>query len=135
MFNNTWNTIVQWFSDRSERNKLLRSFNKAARDAFISGVAPTLLEAKFSKGNSSYKHQFSNWLSSGFRIQAFSGRQLTKDELMFIGQVILNDGALVRKLVVLGFDTLEVHGDKGSYGLRWQLKDHIMVGQSGFSNY
>lgn len=125
MFSNTWNTIIEWFRDRTERNKLVRSFNESARAAFVSGIAPTLLKASISKGESSYKHQFSNWLNTGFRIQAFTGRVLSKNELVHIGQVILNDSTLVRKLIVLGWDTLEIHGDAGNYGCRWQLKDYI----------
>lgn len=125
MFSNTWNNILDWFRDRSDRIRLVRSFNESARNSFVSGVAPTLLKAKISKGKSSYKYQFSNLLNTGFRIQAFAGRQLSKDELIHIGKVILNDETLVRKLVVLGWDTLEIHGDEGTYGCRWQLKDHI----------
>jgi hypothetical protein len=125
MFSNSWNNILDWFRDRSERSKLVRSFNESARDSFVGGVAPTLLKAKISKGESSYKHQFSNWLNTGYRIQAFTGRQLSKDELIHIGKVILNDEILVRKLVVLGWDTLEIHGDEGLYGCRWQLKDYL----------
>jgi hypothetical protein len=125
MLSNTWNNIVDWFKDRSERTKLIRSFNESARIAFVEGIAPTLLKADISKGESTYKHQFSNWLNSGFRIKAFTGRELSKAELMKIGSVILDDSILVRKLIVLGWDTLEIHGDKGSYGCRWQIKDYI----------
>jgi len=125
MLNNTWNSIVDWFRDRSERNRLLRSFNESARSSFVSGVAPTLLKATISKGEQSYRHQFSDWLNTGFRIQAFTGRVLSKDELIHIGKVILNDSILVRRLIVLGWDTLEIHGDAGSFGCRWQLKDYI----------
>lgn len=125
MFENTWNNILDWFRDRSERSKLVRSFNNSARTSFVDGVAPTLLKAKISKGESSYRHQFSNWLNTGYRIQAFTGRQLSKNEIIHIGKVILSDEILVRKLVVLGWDTLEIHGDEGTYGCRWQLKDHI----------
>lgn len=125
MLDNAWNAIIDWFRDRSERNKLIRSFNESARDSFVAGIAPTLLKAKISKGESSYRHQFSNWLNTGFRIQAFTGRELSKDELIYIGKVILNDTVLVRRLIVLGWDTLEIHGDKGQYGCRWQLKDYI----------
>ena len=127
MLSNAWNNILDWFRDRSQRSKLVRSFNDSARNSFVSGIAPTLLKSKISKGESSYKHQFSNWLNTGFRIQAFTGRQLSKDEIMYIGKVILNDEILVRKLVVLGWDTLEIHGDEGNYGCRWQLKDHISL--------
>jgi hypothetical protein len=125
MLSNSWNNILDWFKDRSERSKLVRSFNESARNSFVDGIAPTLLKAKISKGESAYKHQFSNWLNTGYRIQAFTGRQLSKDELMHIGKVILNEEVLVRKLIVLGWDTLEIHGDKGNYGCRWQLKDYI----------
>jgi len=125
MLSNSWNNILDWFRDRSERSKLVRSFNESARNSFVSGIAPTLLKGKISKGESEYKHQFSNWLYTGYRIQAFTGRQLSKEELMHIGKVILNDEILVRKLVVLGWDTLEIHGDEGTYGCRWQLKDYI----------
>lgn len=127
MFTNVWNNIIEWFRDKSDRNKLIRSFNESARNAFVIGVAPTLLKASISKGESSFKHQFSNWLKTGFRIQAFSGKELSKNELIHIGNVILGDRVLVRKLIVLGWDTLEIHGDKGNYGCRWQLKDHIAL--------
>ncbi|MGL2987731.1 hypothetical protein ACSVH5_09055 [Flavobacterium sp. RSSA_27] len=125
MLDNTWNNILDWFRDRSERAKLLRSFNESARASFVAGIAPTLLKSSISKGESSYKHQFSNWLNTGFRIQAFTGRALTKDELIHVGKVILDDDVLVRRLIVLGWDTLEIHGDAGIYGCRWQLKDYI----------
>ncbi|GAA4017420.1 hypothetical protein GCM10022408_33730 [Hymenobacter fastidiosus] len=125
MLDNPWNNILDWFRDRSERAKIVRSFNESARTSFVVGVAPTLLKASISKGESSYKHQFSNWLNTGFRIQAFTGRVLTKDELIHIGKVIIDDDVLVRRLIVLGWDTLEIHGDAGTYGCRWQLKDYI----------
>lgn len=128
MFENTWNKILDWFKDRSERGKLIRSFNEAAKDSFICNISPTLLKASISRGERAYKHQFSNWLNTGFRIYAFEGRQLTKDELIQIGNVVMSDTTLIRKLVVLGFDTLEVCGDVGNYGCRWQIKDYLQIG-------
>ena len=127
MLKNTWNNLLDWFRDTSERNRLVRSFNESARMSFIEGIAPTLLKSKISKGDKSYKHQFSHWLNTGFRIQAFSGRELTKNEIIHIGQVILDNDLLVRQLVVLGYDTLEVHGDVGAYGCRWQLRDYLQL--------
>lgn len=129
MFENFWNRIVEWFIDRQERNSLIRSFNLSAKKSFVSGQAPTLLRASLSRGNKEYKHRFSNWLNSGFRIQAFAGRSLTKNELICIGNAVLNDDVLVRRLVVLGWDTLEVHGDVGNFGCRWQLKDYLELTQ------
>lgn len=127
MLNNLWNNILDWFEDRSERSNLVRSFNSSAKNAFISGVAPTLLKAKISKGNREFKHQFSNWMSTGFRIQAFAGRQLSKNELIKIAQVVMSDQVLVRRLIVLGWDTLEIHTDGGNYGVRFQLKDQLSL--------
>ena len=127
MLTNTWNFILDWFRDRSERAKLVRGFNEAAREAFVSGAAPTLMKASISKGERSFRHQFSNWFHSGFRIQAFRGAQLPKKDLIQIGEVIMSDRALIRKLVVLGFDTLEVCGDVGEYGCRWQIKDYLQI--------
>lgn len=127
MFANTWNNILDWFRDQSERTKLIRSFNAAASEAFVNGMVPTLMKASVSKGNSAYRHQFSHWLNTGFRIEAFRGVQLSKDELIQIGLVVMSDSALTRKMVVLGFDTLEVHGDVGRYGCQWQLKDYIQI--------
>ncbi|MDR2125485.1 MAG: hypothetical protein LBP63_01475 [Prevotellaceae bacterium] len=122
-----WNRIREWFRDRSARARLLRDFNYNARKAFIEGIVPTLLKAGVSKGCSSYRHQFSDWLKSGFRVQAFAGVELSKSDIINIGEVVLSENALVRTLVVLGFDTLEVHGDVGNYGCRWQLKDYIQL--------
>ncbi|MEE0997720.1 MAG: hypothetical protein U0L74_10200 [Paludibacteraceae bacterium] len=127
MFENTWNFIIEWFQDYGERSKLVRDFNSASKKAFLGGLVPTLLKASVSRGDKSYKHQFSHWLNSGFRIQAFQGRQLSRDELVRIGKVILADDVLIRKLVVLGFDTLEICGDVGSYGCKWQLRDHLQL--------
>ncbi|OKZ03474.1 MAG: hypothetical protein BHV78_03000 [Bacteroides sp. CAG:1060_57_27] len=132
MFTNTWNFIISWFRDKSERSKLIRSFNEAARYSFIQGVVPTLLKASISRGERLYKHQFSDWLNSGFRIQAFKGRELSRNELAGIGAAIIADSVLVRKLVVLGFDTLEVVGDVGSYGCRWQLKDYMQLSEGSY---
>jgi hypothetical protein len=127
MLDNLWNDILDWFDDRSERSNLVRSFNSSAKNAFIRGIAPTLLKAKISKGNREYKHQFSNWMNTGFRIQAFAGRQLSKNELIKIAKVVMSDEVLVRRLIVLGWDTLEVHADGGNFGVRFQLKDHIAL--------
>ena len=130
MLGNAWKRILEWFADRSQRSGLIRSFNEAARDAFVAGKAPTMLKAGISKGERAYKHQFSDWLNTGIRIKAFTGRVLTRNELEHIGKVILNDNTLVRKLIVLGWDTLEIHADAGIYGCRWQLKDYILLSES-----
>ena len=126
---NFWTRVIDWFRDRQDRIKLISGFNRAAREAFVNGEAPTHLEACVSKGYRPYRHQFSNFFNSGFRIKVFAGNQLSKQDTVNIGNAILADDKLVRRLVVLGFDTLEVHSDVGTYGCRWQLRDYIMIGE------
>lgn len=124
---NIWNNILTWFQDLTERNALVRNFNMKAKETFISGTMPTMLKCSISRGCRDYKHQFSAWIYTGFRIQALAGRALTKDETEAIGQIILSDTNLVRRLVALGWDTLEVHSDGGRYGLRWKLIDYTNI--------
>ena len=123
-----WHRLVDWFSEVRERYYLVRDFNKAAKNSFINGQAPTLLEARITMGTSEFKHAFSKFLASGFRIKALSGRPLLKSELIEIGRVILDNETLVRKLIALGWDTLEVHDDKGYQGCKWALKNHANIG-------
>ena len=127
MIANFWNRVLDWFEDRRDRTKLVRSFNKAAKSAFITGAVPTLLSASFSKGDRSYKHQHSHWRYSGFRIVAFSGQQLSRPELKDVGLTVLQNPELSRQLVVLGFDTLEVQPNVGTFGLKWELRDFMML--------
>jgi hypothetical protein len=123
-----WNRITEWFRNREDRQKMIREFNNAAKSAFITGIAPTLLQASASRGNRDYRHTFSAPVYTGFRIKVLTGQALSRSEVMFIGTVIVSDTLLVRKLVVLGFDTLEVHGDTDAYGLRWKLIDYAEMG-------
>jgi len=128
LFENVWNIIATWFADRKERSMLIREFNNRARTSFVRGETPTALKASISRGLSQYRHEFSSLFNTGFRIQALTGRQLSKSEIMDIGQVVLSNTILVRHLIVLGWDTLEVHDNGGCYGCRWRLADYANIG-------
>ena len=65
-------------------------------------------------------------MNTAFRIKAMSGRALSRDEMITIGNVILSNSVLIRQLVALGWDTLEVHDDTGFKGLKWPLRKFIM---------
>ena len=123
-----WYRLLDWFSDVRERFNLIRDFNKSAKNAFIKGEAPTLLEARTTIGSFEYKHAFSKFLGGGFRIKALSGIPLQRSELIDIGKVILDNDELVRKLVSLGWDTLEIHDLKGFNGFKWQLTKYTKLG-------
>lgn len=124
---NIWYKITAWFEDCVERSRLIKYFNKRAKDSFVNGDMPTVLKASSSKGLYKNRHSFSSWFNTGFRIQALSGRALTKKEMMLIGKVILSDRTLVRRLIVLGWDTLEVHDNSSRYGCRWCLTDYANI--------
>ena len=128
---NIWTSIIEWFQDKVDRRRLILGFNRSAKEAFTFGNAPVILEARVSKGNKAYKHQFSDIFNSGFRIKALTGYQLSKKDTIKIGEVILSNNILVKRLVVLGFDTLEVCSDVGNHGCQWQLHDYMMIGQGG----
>lgn len=124
--------IVEWFQDRKYRKDLLLEFNRNAKNAFIHGVVPVLMEARVVKGDPKYRHGYSKiFEGSGFRIKSYAGKQLTRQEIINIGATILANETLVHRLVVLGFDTLQVHCDVGNYGCQWRLEDFtILLGAS-----
>lgn len=123
-----WNKIFSWFRDMSERNKLLREWNEEARTSYIQGLVPVLLEANISQGDSRYKHSFSRLLFSGFRIQIKGTHSLTKEEILDIGRTILHNQNLVRKMILLGWDTLEILDVVHQRGVKWAFKDFANIG-------
>jgi hypothetical protein len=120
--------IREWFGEMAERYRLVRDFNMAAKNSFIAGAAPTLLSCRITRGESAYRHAFSKFMGGGFRIKALSGRPLQKSELIEIGRVVLDDEELVRKLISLGWDTLEIHANAGYNGGKWPLKKYANIG-------
>jgi hypothetical protein len=83
-------------------------------------------------GEKAYRHTFSKFMGGGFRIKTLSGKSMPKSELIEIGKVILDNEALVRKLISLGWDTLEVHDSRGVNGCKWALKEYANI--RGFLN-
>ena len=123
-----WNKIISWFKEMSERNKLLCKWNEEAKESYIQGIIPVLLEANISKGDNRYKHQFSRLLFSGFRIQIKGTHSLTKEEILDIGRTILHNQNLVRKMILLGWDTLEILDVVHQRGVKWAFKDFANIG-------
>ena len=120
-----WNRIIKWFRDMSERNRLINDWNHSARESFIVGAVPSLLEASTSMGNSDYRHEMSKWMISGFRIRVKGGRPLIREEIIAVGRIILCNNELVRRLVSLGWDTLEVYDSASKRGCQWALKEFV----------
>ena len=116
-----WNRVLEWFSNNRERNELIDNFNKSAKDAFVSNVVPVYLKAESSRGNSSFKHQFSSFLYHGFRIRTLTGMFISDDLFIAIGNMLASNQALARHLVTLGYDTLEVTNNSGKVVQQWRL--------------
>lgn len=121
-------SILDWFGEMKERTKLVKDFNNASAESFIAGEATTLLKLTIVSGDSSYKHEFSKFFGSGLRIKALSGKSLSRNELNEIADIILKNEKLVRRLISLGWDTLEVHDSNGLIGLKWPLKKFGKIG-------
>lgn len=126
-----WNRIIDWFRDLSERNRLINDFNQSARQAFTQLSVSTLLSAMSKKGDSTYRHECSSlFLPTGFCIKVTAGTALSKDEMLYIGSVILTNEALTRRLFILGWDTLIIEDIVGSKQVRWAIKDFTNIGKS-----
>ena len=122
-----WSHIYNWFMDFTERERLIREFNKAARNSFIIGETPVLMEASIFLGDSNYKHSFSK-MFSGFKIKVLTGRELTQIECTEFAKIVLNNEILERKLVTLGWDTLQIHAKSSSSGYKWRLGHRYAIG-------
>lgn len=116
-----WDRIINWFKDLSERERLINAFSRSARESFTGLSVSTLLEAMSKKGDPDYRHECSSLLlKTGFCIKATAGHLLTKEEMLYIGAVILSNQSLTRRLFILGYDTLiieDIVGQRVSNGL------------------
>lgn len=117
-----WDNIINWFGSSTERKKLTKDFNKAAKNSFLSGEVATLLKAKITIGDIDYSHHLSKFLRSGLKIKALSGKDLNESDIYKIGETILNDKLLVRKLITLGWDTLVVENLEEGNGHQWNIE-------------
>jgi hypothetical protein len=122
-----WNLVVDWFRERNDRQIFMRDFNNSAKMAYLTGQTDILLKASISYGNSNYRHAFSKFMAGGFRIKAEGGRPLDREEVMSIGNTIIGNPIIVRTMITLGWDTLEVHPSNSSSGLQWRLQNNIYL--------
>ena len=117
--------------DSAERRRFVNEFNLNAKYFFQSLSVDTLLEAKMSSGNSdsSYRHELSApTMVSGLTIEATAGAQISVDDIVMIGRIILSDQVLVRKMFVLHWDTLIVKDSRTGKFVDWRIRDFISFG-------
>ena len=120
-----WDSIVTWFTSKRDKHALVKDFNRKASNAWDCGDAPTLLRAKVTWGDSKNKHNFSD-IRSGFRIKAATSGNLEREQCILIGMIIMSDQVLLRKLMRVGFDTLEVFSDTSSDGFEAGLRNLLI---------
>jgi hypothetical protein len=111
--------IIDFFKEFSERRFLLKEFNSVAKLAFVTGATNRLLKAKTTFGDSGYHHSMSS-MFSGFKIMIRNKEYISKEEVKVIGKVVLNNKILLRQLMSLGYDTLEVYGGDDYYH-QWNM--------------
>lgn len=116
-----WNKIIEWFSNNKERRQFLNDFNQSAKAAFISNLVPVYLKAESSLGNNAFRHQFSSLLYHGLRIRTMTGIFLEDGDFVNIGNMLVSNVTLTRRLVVLGYDTLEITNNNGTVIKQWKL--------------
>tara|TARA_B110000902_G_C14069025_1_gene498549 strand:+ start:347 stop:724 length:378 start_codon:yes stop_codon:yes gene_type:complete len=118
--------IVSWFNEKVDRNRMVKDFNYRAAQAWDQGDAPTLLKAKITWGNSINKHNFSHTYS-GFTIKAQTAGVMNREKCTIIGLVIMTDQQLVRSLIRLGFDTLQIFGTDEYSGYETGLTNLLLT--------
>lgn len=116
-----WSKIVEWFTNNKERNNFIKDFNKSAKEAFVSNLAPVFLKAESSFGNNTFRHQFSSFLYHGFKIRTMTGIFLENSQFIAIGDMLASNPILTRQLVTLGYDTLEITNNNGVVVKQWRL--------------
>lgn len=114
------NQIISWFSSQKEVNEIFSEFNRNAKEAFVSDMVPVFLMAEKSRGNKLYKHQFSNFLFHGFRIKILSGF-ISEDEIDILGTLVTSNKQLSHRLILCGFDTVEIVSVYGTILKDWRL--------------
>jgi hypothetical protein len=66
-----WDRLLNWFSDIRERNDFLRDWNRSAKNAYIEGIVPTLLEARTTIGTIEFRHEFSKFMAEDSELKLY----------------------------------------------------------------
>ena len=117
------NSIFDVISQGSlERVKVVREFNRAFNEAYLSCEFDRLCKVSIASGDSSFRHSMSTFvLRSGFKITIQNDENLTGNDIQEIAKYVLASNPFVRQLMALGFDTLIIIGKNMSAGVKLQL--------------
>jgi hypothetical protein len=119
------NSIFDVISQGSlERVRVVREFNKAFNEAYLTGEFDRMCKVSIAIGDSSFRHSMSTFvLRSGFKITIQNDEKLTNYDIQEIAKYVLASNPFVRQLMALGFDTLIIIGKNMSAGVKLQLSN------------
>lgn len=124
--------VTEWFvRDSAARKRFIDEFNDNAKMNFSNLQVDSLLEAATSWGNddSKYRHELSAPLfASGLEIRVRAGSEISVDDILLIGKIILCDEYIVRRMYVLHWDTLIIKDLRTNRYVDWAIKDFIHLG-------
>ena len=124
--------VTEWFvRDSAARKRFIDEFNDNAKMNFSNLQVDSLLEAVTSWGNDApkYRHELSAPLfASGFEIRVRAGSEISVDDILLIGKIILCDEYIVRRMYVLHWDTLIIKDLRTNRYVDWAIKDFVHLG-------
>jgi hypothetical protein len=124
--------IKEWFvRDSAARKRFIDEFNENAKMNFTDLKVGSLLEAEICRGNedSKYRHELSAPIfASGFEIQVRAGSEISVDDILLIGTIILCDESIVRRMYILHWDTLIIRDLRTDRHIDWAIKDFVNLG-------
>lgn len=121
--------IVNFFvPDAAARRQFINEFNANALAGFNSSFIDTYWVTSTCEGNPSFRHNLSApSVVSGLLVSAKGGRELTVEEVLLLGKIILANQSLVRRMYVLHWDTLIIYGGTGK-SVSWAVRDFFNFG-------
>lgn len=117
--------------DSAERRRFIEEFNRNAKRNFESLSVDALLFAETCSGNvdDSYRHELSApRFASGIEIRVCGGVPIPVEDVMIIGQIILLNQPIVRKMYVLHWDTMIIRDMRTGHCVDWRIKEFVSFG-------
>lgn len=113
--------LKDWVRNGWERNQVINSFNTSAKHAYYSRQAMYLAKARTTFGNSEFKHSLSR-MRSGFTVKIYGAYDMNKSQASDIADAILNNGPMIRQLMAIGYDTIEIETE--NYRFQWDAQTY-----------
>jgi hypothetical protein len=118
------NRVVDIITQGSlERIKLISAFNRIFEEAYVNQEFEHLCTVTTSRGVAINRHPMSDNFRSGFKVTIKSEQYLYKTDFSQIAKFFVNNKGFVKRLMVVGYDTLTILSTTSPGGLQIPLKD------------